>query len=201
MKKSFVFAAFLSLFVLATAASAQKGADFSGKWTLDVAKSKLGDRNRIESQTMTVTQTATEIKIETASKMAAPAGGAGGGAPMGAPAGGPPPGGGGGRPGGGGFGGGGGGGSQTTTYMLGKESKMDQPGQGGTTIPVTLSSKIDGSNLWLTRSSTFAGQNGDVTNVTKDSWSLGPDGKSLTVNREATRNGNTTSTTMVYSKN
>ncbi len=178
MKKSIVFAAFLSLFVLATVASAQKGADFSGKWTLDLAKSKLGDRNRIESQTMTVTQTATEIKIATESKMTAP-----------------PAGGGGGRP-GGGFGGGG---PQTTTYVLGKETKIDQQ-MGPATVPVTLSSKIDGSNLWLTRTSTFTGQNGEITSTTKDSWSLGPDGKSLTVNREQTRNGNTTSTTWVYTK-
>lgn len=181
MKKSIVFAAFLSLFVLATVASAQKGADFSGKWTLDVSKSKLGDRNRIESQTMTVTQTATEIKIATESKMMAPPAGGGGG----------------GRPGGGGFGGGGG--PQATTYSLGKETKMDQQ-MGQNTVSVTLSSKIDGSNLWLTRTSTFTGQNGEITSTTKDSWSLGPDGKSLTVNREQTRNGNTTSTTWVYTK-
>src|SRR6266404_2890564 len=147
MKRNIVVAAIMSLFVLAIGISGQdkkpgKGSDFSGTWTLDGSKSKLGDRNRIESQTMTVTQSGTEITIKTESKMAAP--------PAGAPAGG----GGGGTGGGRGMGGGGGaGGPQATTYALNKESKMDQPGPGGATIPVTLVSKIDGSNLWLTRSS------------------------------------------------
>ena len=181
MKKNFVLAMAVAIFAMAISVSAQKAANFGGTWTLDVAKSKLGDRNRIESQTMTVTQTATEIKVATDSKMIAP--------PAGAPAGG---GAGGGRP--------GGGGPQSYAYTIGKETKMDQQ-MGQNTVPVTLSAKADGSNLWLTRSFTFTGQNGDVTSVTKDSWSLGPDGKSLTVNRDSTRNGNTASTTMVYTKN
>ncbi len=183
MKKNFVLAMAVAIFAMAISVSAQKAANFGGTWTLDVAKSKLGDRNRIESQTMTVTQTASEIKVATDSKMTAP--------PAGAPAGG-----------GGGAGGGrpGGGGPQSYAYTIGKETKMDQQ-MGQNTVPVTLSAKADGSNLWLTRSFTFTGQNGDVTSVTKDSWSLGPDGKSLTVNRDSTRNGNTASTTMVYTKN
>src|SRR5947207_15515556 len=114
MKRYMFVAAIMSLFVLAIGISAQdkkpgKGSDFSGTWTLDVSKSKLGDRNRIESQTMTVTQTGTDITIKTEAKMAAP--------PAGAPAGGGA-GGGGGR----GMGGGGGdGGPQATTYALNKE--------------------------------------------------------------------------------
>ncbi|MEO6655493.1 MAG: hypothetical protein ABIO36_05375, partial [Pyrinomonadaceae bacterium] len=60
MKKQFVLAAIFSLLVFAVAVSAQKMTDFSGTWNLAVAKSKLGDRNTIESQTMTVTQTATD---------------------------------------------------------------------------------------------------------------------------------------------
>src|SRR6188508_827440 len=89
---------------------AQK-ADFSGKWTLDVAKSKLGERNNIESQTLTVTQTANDIKIDTATKRAAPPAGA---------------------PGGGGGGGMGRGGDGAATYMLdGKDMKSEVAGPGG----------------------------------------------------------------------
>lgn len=181
MKKNFVLAMAVAIFAMAISVSAQKSANFSGKWSLDVAKSKLGDRNRIESQTMTVTQTASEIKIATESKMIASATSGPPPAPVA-----------GGRP--------GGGGPQSYAYTIGKETKMDQQ-MGQNTVPVTLSAKADGSNLWLTRSFTFTGPNGDVTSMTKDSWSLGPDGKSLTVNRDSTRNGNTASTTMVYTKN
>ncbi len=194
MKKSIVFAAFLSLFVLATVASAQKTdkspADFSGKWSLDLAKSKLTDREKasIESMTVTVTQSATDIKVETATKRMAPAT-----PPAGAPAGGPPGGGGGGM-------GGGGGAPAPQTFLLGKESKVDMPGQGGTTSPVTFSSKWDGSKLVLSTSRTFSGPNGEVTSTTKETWELGADGKTLTVNREAVSPRGTDSTTRVFTK-
>ncbi|MEQ1923374.1 MAG: hypothetical protein ABL952_12780, partial [Pyrinomonadaceae bacterium] len=66
MKKNFLFAAALMLFAMAVSASAQKG-DFSGTWNLDLTKSKLTDREKtsIESQTMVVTQSATDLKVET----------------------------------------------------------------------------------------------------------------------------------------
>ena len=42
------------------AANAQKAADLSGKWTLDVGKSDLGQQAAmIKSQTMTITQAGT----------------------------------------------------------------------------------------------------------------------------------------------
>src|SRR5258706_13601264 len=85
MKRNLVFTALLSLFVLATAASAQKATNFGGTWNLDVSKSKPAE-TRIESQTLTVTQTATDIKVERATKAkenpnagGAAAGGGGGG--------------------------------------------------------------------------------------------------------------------------
>jgi len=108
MKKNFVLAAAIAMLAMAFTASAQKApADFSGKWNLDLAKSKLTDREKtsIESQTVTITQTAADIKIETDTKRMAPAGGA-------PPAGGPP--------GGGGVRMGGGGGAQgPQTFTLG----------------------------------------------------------------------------------
>ena len=169
------------------AANAQKPADFSGKWSLDAAKSKLGERNNIESQTMTVTQTAADIKIETSTKRAAP--------PAGAPVGGP----GGGGPGGGrGFGGGG---DAPMTYTLdGKETKIERQGPQGP-VPTLLKAKAEGSKLWLTQSTTFNGPNGEMTFTTKETWELGADGKTLTVNTERTTMRGTDSTTKVFTKN
>jgi len=189
MKKNFVFAAAIAVLALAFTVSAQKApADFSGKWTLDLTKSKLTDREKssIESQTMTVTQSATDLKFETATKRMAP--------PAGAPAGGPP-GGGGGRMGGGGMGGG----DMTQTYTLGKETTTEQQ-MGPATVPVTMGSKWDGSKLVLTRSSVFNGPNGEVKNSSKETWELGADGKTLTVNREATGMQGTTTSTKVFTK-
>jgi len=179
MRSKFVFAALASL-ILATAVVAQKAPNFSGTWTLDVSKSKLGDRNNIESQTLTVTQTDKDIKIETATKRTAPPAGGGGG--------------GGGR----GFGGGG---DMPATYTLdGKEMKMDVPGPGGNTIPVTMTGKVDGGKLLLSRASTFNGPNGAISTSSKETWELSADGKTLTVNTERTSPRGTDTTTKVFTK-
>ena len=194
MKKNFVLAAFLSMFVLAAVASAQKApADFTGTWNLDLAKSKLTDREKttIESQKLTVTQMAADIKFGLDTKRLAPPAGAptgGGGAGGGG-------GGGGGRPGGGG---GGGAAPGPQTFLLGKETTVDQP-MGQNTVPVKMGSKWDGSKLVLS-TSRFSGPNGEVTSTTKETWELGADGKSLTVNRESTNPQGTTTSTRVYSK-
>ena len=188
MKKNFVLAAAIAMLAMAFTASAQKApADFSGKWSLDLAKSKLTDREKssIESQTITVTQTAADIKIETETKRMAPAGGP--------PAGGPPGGGGGG---GGRMGGGGAPGPQT--FPLGKEATSDQQ-MGQNTIPVTAGSKWDGSKLVTSRSFTMSGPNGEMKSSTKQTFELGADGKTLTVTVETTGMQSSTST-RVYTK-
>jgi hypothetical protein len=160
---------------------AQKAPDFSGKWTLDVAKSKLGERNNIETQTLTVTQTANDIKVDTATKRTAP--------PAGAPGGG---GGGGGRM---------GGGDGAATYMLdGKDVKSEVPGPGGNTVPVTTNSKVDGGKLVLSSSRTFTTPNGPITATSKETWELSSDGKTLTVITERTSPRGTDSTTKVFVK-
>lgn len=186
MRKNFVLMAAITLMAFAISASAQKATDFSGTWSLDVSKSKLGDRNNIESQTMVVTQTAADIKIETTTKRTPPpADGNGGGAPRGSR-------------GMGGFGGGDG----ATTYTLdGKESKTEVDGQGGMKIPVTMKSSWDGAKLKLDRSMTFSGPMGEVTAGTKEVWELGSDGKTLTINTERTSPRGTESTTKVFTKN
>lgn len=189
MKKNFVLAAAIAMLAMAFTASAQKApADFSGKWNLDLAKSKLTDREKtsIESQTVTITQTAADIKIETDTKRMAPAGGA-------PPAGGPPGGGGG----GGRMGGGAPQGPQT--FLLGKEATTDQTmGQG--TVPVTAGSKWEGSKLVTSRSFTMSGPNGEMKSSTKQTLELGADGKSLTITVESTGMQGATTSTRVYTK-
>lgn len=190
MKKKLILASFAVL-AFAFAASAQKVTDFSGTWTLDKSKSTLDERMAasIESQTMVVTQTATELKAETTSKRAAP--------PADAPQG-PPPGGGGGRMGGGGMMGGGGDG--TFTYKLdGSETKTEVEGRMGK-MPVSLKAKVDGSMLVLTRNSTFSSPMGEITITTTETWRLEADQKRLAVRRETVTPRGTTSAEFVYSK-
>ncbi len=181
MRKLLFLTAAVCLF--ATAAFAQKG-DYSGTWTLDVSKSKLGERNNIESQTLTVVQTDKDIKVTTATKRAAP--------PAGAPAGGPPPGGGG----GGGRMGGGMGGDTTNTYTLdGKETFVEVESQMGK-VPVKFVGKRDGSKLSLSSSRTM----GEVTISSKETWSLSTDGTTLTVDVESTSPRGTNTTQKVFVK-
>lgn len=55
----------LCLCLSALAVSAQdKTPDFSGDWKLDIENSELGGRARIESMTMKVTQSETELSVE-----------------------------------------------------------------------------------------------------------------------------------------
>ncbi len=167
---------------MAVSVSAQKGGSYSGTWVLDVTKSKLGERNNIESQTLTVTQTDRDIKVATETKRGAP--------PAGAP-------GGGGRPGGGG-GMGGPGGDNSVTYTLdGKEVMIEQDTPRGK-IPVKTMGKADGGKLSLSTSRTFQGPNGDVTSTSKETWSLSADGQTLTVDREMTSMRGAVSTQSVY---
>ena len=86
MNKLFFATALVCLFALA--AFAQKPADFSGKWNLDLTKSELGQQaSMIKSQTLTITQSGTSFKVSTATERNAPpadaAGGGGGGRPGG----------------------------------------------------------------------------------------------------------------------
>ena len=182
MKKNLVLAA-LSLLVFTFAASAQKATDFSGTWNLDLAKSTLSEREKgsIQSQTLTVTQTATSLTAVTATQRNAP--------PAGAPAGGPP---GGGRMGGGMMGGGDG----TATYTLdGKEVKSEISGQMGS-MQVSTKAKLDGGKLEITR--TITTPMGDRT--TTEKWSLGADGSLSVESQRPNRDGGMDTSTKVYVK-
>jgi hypothetical protein len=184
MKRKFVLAAVISLFVLAISAAAQdKATNFSGAWELDVSKSKLGERAMIESQTLTVTQTDKDITIQTATKRTPP------------PADAAPNGRGGGR-----MGGGFGGGDNTLTFTLdGKETKTEVEGRMGK-MPVTQKAKWDGAKLQLSTSRSFNGPDGEMTMTTKDKWELSSDGKTLTINSERSGMRGNESSTKVYSK-
>ncbi len=180
MKRNLLLVA--AIFAFAAAASAQDGTaaatvpNFGGSWTLDVGKSKLGGRNNIEGQVVTAIQTATTIKVDTATKRTPPPAGAQGG-----PGRGP-----GGMP---------GGGDMPATYTLGKETKTTQEGPMGS-VPVTLNAKIDGGKLYLTRSATM----GEMTLTTKEVWELSTDGSTLTINTDRTTPRGNESTTRVFTK-
>lgn len=169
MNKLFFATALVCLFALA--AFAQKTADFSGKWNLDLTKSDLGQQAAmIKSQTMTITQSGSSFKVSTQTERNAPPADAAGG--------------------GGGRGGFGGGGEQSYT-LDGKEVSTERQMQNGT---VTIKTTATQSGNKIVISSVFPGPNGDVKSTT--TYELGGDGKSLTVTRESTRG----TTKSVYSK-
>lgn len=175
MKKLVLLAVVIGLSSIAAIAQDQ-AADFSGIWTLDISKSKMDERARIESMKMTVTQSAKEITVATETKRQAP------------------PDGGAGRR------GGMGGGDSTFTYALdGKETKTELSGPMGA-MPVTLKAAVEGGKLTLTSSRTFSGQMGEITVTTKEVWSLSADGKTLTAEREQQTPRGTSSSTMVFVK-
>ena len=64
MKKALFFSVLVCLSAFAAFAQGDgKKADFSGTWTLDAGKSKLDERARIESMTLTVAQTDKDNKF------------------------------------------------------------------------------------------------------------------------------------------
>src|SRR4051812_13091303 len=158
MNKLFFAAAFVCLF--AFAAFAQKPADLSGKWNLDISKSELGQQaSMIKSQTLTITQSGTSFKVSTQTERNADAAGGGGG--------------------GRGFGGGGG----DQSYTLdGKEVSTERQTQNGTMTIKTTASQTANKVVVM---SVFPGPNGDVKSTT--TYDLSGDGKTLTVTRESTR--------------
>jgi hypothetical protein len=203
MKKVSILLSFV--FLLSLSAFAQS--NFSGTWELDKSKSKLDERmsKMIDTQTLTVTQTEKEFKVETTTKrLPPPDGGAmmgGGGDKNPPPAGGQPPMGGGGGNRGGGRGGMMGGGDGTSTYPLdGKETTVQVETPMGQQ-PVVYKGKAekDGS-LKLSQTRTFSTPNGEMTMSTKEQWTLSADGKTLTVKRDMESPRGTNSSESVYVK-
>ncbi len=176
------------MLVMTSAALAQsKTTNFAGTWELDVAKSKLLERMRVESMTLNVSQTDKEIKVETNSKRAArlegqappaePGGGMGGGMRQGAGMG---------RPGGGG-GGMMGGGNGTVSYSLdGKEKIVESEMPAGmppSSQALKANLEKDGK-LKLSSSRSFETPNGAMTTKTTETWELTDGGKTLKIMRD-----------------
>ena len=171
MNKLFFATALVCLFALGT--FAQKSADFSGKWNLDLTKSDLGQQaSMIKSQTVTITQSGTSFKVSTATERNTPPDGAAGGG------------------GGQGRGGMGGGGDQSYT-LDGKEVSTERQTPNGA-VTIKTSAAQTGNKVVVT--SVFPGPNGDMKSTT--TYELSGDGKTLTVTRESTRG----SSKSVYTK-
>ncbi|MGI9055326.1 MAG: hypothetical protein ACR2F2_05930 [Pyrinomonadaceae bacterium] len=195
MKMKIVFMAILTVVLSVAAVSAQddsvkKMTDFSGKWNLDLSKSKLDERaQNIESMTMTVSQTDTELKIESSTKRAERTDGETrrGGMPNG-----------GGMDGmrrGGGFGGD----SQTIYTLDGKETVTDMAGALGGKMTAKATAEKDGK-LKLEQTREIETPMGARSMKMTETWSLSADGKTLTVKREAETPRGTNSSEMVFTK-
>ena len=184
MKKIFFLAAVVCL--SAVAGFGQAKTDFSGTWNLDAAKSKLDERMRVESMTLTVVQTDKELKVTTETKRMPPPADAPAPAGSGASTA-PGPGSGAGSGGGRGMGRGfGGGGDGTITYALdGKETVVEVDGPNGK-MPVKYNAAFETGKATLTSSRTFNTPNGEIAVTSKDVWTLSADGKVLTVVQERT---------------
>ncbi len=192
MKKATILTAVFSLFLAVTAVSAQvKTADFSGAWELDAGKSKLGERARVESMTLMVSQTGKDLKVEKTTKRALRSEGETRGGEI-------PNSGGMGRRVDGNFMAGNP--TQTLAYSLeGKETKEEIPGIPGATSTLTAKWEKDGK-LVLTSSRKADTPSGAMTMTATEKWSLSPDGKVLTVVREQDSPRGKVSTEMVFNK-
>ncbi len=153
-KKFLPAAALFVLFAAFSVFSQDKPANYSGNWKLDLAKSEMGERSRVESMDMTVGQTADELAVDRKPKLAEAQGG--------------------------GMGRGGLGGGGKLNYSLsGKETKAAAGGPGG---EVALKAKVEkGGKLQLTQTRNLETQMGAMTIKTVETWELSADGKTLTV--------------------
>ncbi len=158
MKKITVLTAMFCLCFQAVVVVFAATPNFAGNWELDVGKSKLPDTMQIESMTLTVVQTETELKIQSATKRArgsmdSPVRRAGG--------------------------------TQTVSYSLeGKETNAEigsgvMAGKETRRASVTSDGKL---SLTITRN--FNSETGGaITLKTNDTWELLDEGKTLKVIR------------------
>jgi hypothetical protein len=184
--KVLLMAVFCLLFAVgAVSAQEKKMTNFAGNWELDISKSKLSERSRLESMTMNVTQSDESLTIETTAKRAERAEGEGRGGGFG---------------GGGGRGMPGGDGNQSTIYNLkGKETTIESAGQFGGETKFKAELKKDGK-LKLIQTRNIETQRGAMNIKTIETWELSNDGKTLTINRDTeTPRGNQNSE-MVFMK-
>lgn len=176
MNKRSVPAAFaILLFAAFTVFSQEKARDYSGTWKLDLAKSEMGERSRVESMDMTVTQSDNDLNVERKAKMSEPPGGGMGGR--------------------GGMGGPGGG--KMTYDLSGKDTKVS--GAMGGEVGLQAKVEKDGG-LKLTQNRSFEGPMGAMTIKTVETWSLSEDGKTLTVSSSTETPRGTRNQKMVFAR-
>jgi hypothetical protein len=150
----------------AIAANAQAPSNFSGKWTLDIAKSELGQQAAmIKSQTMSIRHAGESFKVMTqVERNAPPTDGPGGGS-------------------GNGRGPGAGAGPMEQSYTLdGKEVSSERQTPNGA-VTTKMKSEQSGNKVIVTN--TFPTPNGEMK--TTMTYELSADGKTLTVTRESAR--------------
>ena len=156
MNTSIAIIAVLSAAALLSCISAEgKTPDFSGTWVLDVSKSKLDESDRIESLTLTVTQSAKEIRVASALKLI-PYNPAFMGGPLVRPL------------------------EQNivNTYTLdGKENKGEVASPVGPQA-AKLTAQVEGQKLVL-----WQKDYGDPAMTSKEVWILSADSKTLTIDR------------------
>ena len=163
-----------------------KTTNFSGKWALDLTNSKLDERaQNIESMTMTVSQTDTELKVESSTKRTKRENTGGqmrrGGMD--------------GMRRGGGFGGD----SQTIYTLDGKETVTDMAGAMGGKMTAKAIVEKDG-RLKLVQTREMETQMGSRTMKMTETWSLSPDGKTLMIKRDMETPRGNSSSEMVFTK-
>jgi|SRR5919198_2952153 hypothetical protein len=166
------------------AASAAAPTNFAGTWALDKSKSEglPPQAASIESLTLTVTQDAQQLTVD--SKTAT-------GSPDAAAAGGP----------GQGRGRGMGLFPQSASYKLdGTETTAENPGGRGGTTTFKAQWKDGGKTLELKRVGKFSFQGNDVTITTTEDWALSADGKTLTIKRTNESPRGTQTSTLVFTK-
>jgi len=171
MRKSFVLAAIITLLSISFTVSAES--KYAGDWKLDMTKSELGGRSRVESMTMNVTETDGKLTYKRTAKRAE---------------------------GGDGRRRRGGGGGGTVTYNLdGSETSAEISG-GRFSGKVTYKAEKKDGKLVLTATRSFETPNGTRTIKTVETWETSADGKTLTINIERVTPRGPVSSKMVFAK-
>lgn len=168
MRKTSVLRVIACLFLTFGVVAAQdKATDFSGKWEMNIAKSKLPERTPVEATVMTVSQTDKELTVETAVKRgvfpASPARTQSGGI-VDSP-------------------------GVLTFNISPGETVETQSASDGSMVSTSSPPKayfIGGGRLRLIQSSSVTEQSGESDIKTSDTWELSADGKTLKVKRERT---------------
>lgn len=152
-RSTFAVAALFAVFAAAAAMGQDGTAGMAGKWKLDMDKSELGERSRVQSMEMNVEMSGNTMSVERIPKLA--------------------------EGGGGGMGRGRGmmGGGKLTYDLSGKETSASG-GMGGT---VKLKAVKESGGLKLKQVRNLETQMGSMTLTTVETWKLSADGKTLTI--------------------